>query len=204
MTGDPLAIWLFLLAAMIAAAIGALSVPSGKVRNSLWGFAALSAFAAFSWWHWSAASPIVRVVQPFVSALVQSGALVMVVTITVVSMMVRGQRPKSNPGTVEVLQRDQDQKVIRALEDARNYAHTALSLRTQRDAEMALPEMKAALLSANKHFKIPMLPLGLGAKLDIEAGMRLIEKINPLLDGGHIDEARTEAQAFIGLHKAQK
>ena len=56
--------------------------------------------------------------------------------------------------------------------------------------------MKAALLSAHKHFQIPLPPEKDNASTNLEIGRRLIEKILPFLEAKHIEEAGKEAAEF--------
>ena len=57
--------------------------------------------------------------------------------------------------------------------------------------------MKAALLSAHKHYGTPPLLETGEPDLDLELGRRIIEKVLPLLQEGHVDEALQEADAFM-------
>lgn len=98
-------------------------------------------------------------------------------------------------------QRREDERVNDILRYAKDDAAIAASRYTSsnrnRTAESAIPRMKAALLSAHKHYGTPPLFETGEAHLDLELGRRLIEKVLPLLQEGHVDEARQEADAFM-------
>lgn len=61
-----------------------------------------------------------------------------------------------------------------------------------------MPEMKAAMLSANKEFGIPIPPQGESVVMSLQMQGLMIDKILPLLRAGHIEEAQQEAEALIG------
>ena len=113
--------------------------------------------------------------------------------------------PVRTPGpTVEDPERKEKrerQRVIQLLDHAQRSAAMAMADSSSsgrvRTAERQLPSMKAAILSANKLFGIPILPEGSGAVLDLELQRRMIEMILPFLEAGHPDEAQQEAHAFL-------
>jgi len=57
-----------------------------------------------------------------------------------------------------------------------------------------LPQMKAALLTAQKEFGIPKPSETASAKNDLRRGIELLEAIVPLIAAGHEEEAKAEAE----------
>ena len=66
-----------------------------------------------------------------------------------------------------------------------------------RDAELALPRVKAAILSAHKRFGTRLPSQFEDINIDLEIQCRILERIIPLIRMGHIEEARTEVDLFI-------
>lgn len=97
--------------------------------------------------------------------------------------------------------RRQLQRVIQSLTFAHMNAGSALAdtppSARERAAEREMPAMKAALLSANKLYGIPIPAEGKTAMYDLELRRRMVEKILPFLQEGHTEEARQEAEAFL-------
>ncbi len=91
------------------------------------------------------------------------------------------------------------QKAISALYKARDDARIAVLRGTDQAAERAIPGMKAALLTAQKRFGTPAVQLddSMPPVTALELQRRLLERILPMLDAGHYDEAREEARAYL-------
>lgn len=98
---------------------------------------------------------------------------------------------------MDTLRKREDARVISSLKQAQFSAGIAMTRRSKREAEKEVPVLKAALLSATKHFNIPELPAADEPEITLITGGRLIEKIMPFLEAGHFDEAKVEAQKFI-------
>lgn len=68
----------------------------------------------------------------------------------------------------------------------------------ERVAEIRLPAVRAAMLSAQKAFGTPMPPEeGTTLAMELEFHLRVLEEMLPYLREGHVDEARSKAQAVI-------
>lgn len=112
--------------------------------------------------------------------------------------------PEAAP-TAETRDRDRHrerQRVIEALDYAKRHAAASMadvsSSGRELAASRAMPEMKAAMLSANKEFGIPIPPQGESVVMSLQMQGLMIDKILPLLRAGHIEEAQQEAEALIG------
>lgn len=84
-----------------------------------------------------------------------------------------------------------------SIQMAKDGARRAAAKNNVREAEKEFPRLKAALLTANKEFGMPIPPSGRGAVNDLELGLRFLEVVLPLLHEGHIEEAKTEAEGFL-------
>lgn len=93
--GDSLQVLLFFVGMAIGAMIAAVPTAPGRGRNFLWGVAAFFALAAIGWFVAPSASPVFQAIRPIAVAIVQSGALVVVGTVSFVAIMVRRQSPQS-------------------------------------------------------------------------------------------------------------
>ena len=98
---------------------------------------------------------------------------------------------------MELRARRADQSAIGALIAAKRSGGIAIASKNRREAEAEISEMKAAFLSANKRFRTPLLPDFGNADINLRVGCRIIEKMLPFLEAGHIEEARKEAQDFV-------
>lgn len=88
--------------------------------------------------------------------------------------------------------------LYRTLNRAIQAAQVTLAYRpTARAAEQTWPEVRAAMLSASKEAGIALPPETGDANIDLQTGLRLLERVAPLIRQGHRDEARAAAQAFI-------
>ena len=207
-TGDSLAVFALLASAALACMIGALPAPAGWRATLLWAMAAMFALATIGWLFPPTQSPFFMALMRLFGAFAQSGALVMLGTVSIVAL-IHG-RPSAQTNSID----NADDPVIRAASakvrqktEARSnrpflirdldFARQSAYVRNPREAEMEWPKMQAALLSANKEFGIPMPPLGFGPIADLERGKRLLEKVIPLLRAGHDEVARKEAQDFV-------
>jgi len=90
-----------------------------------------------------------------------------------------------------------DSQIIQIMRSAKENAAIALSHNSERSAERALPRMRAALLSGHKRFGLVNPPEIGRAIVELECGRRYIERVLPFLSGGHVEEARREAQKFV-------
>jgi hypothetical protein len=61
----------------------------------------------------------------------------------------------------------------------------------------AIPNVRAAILTAHKQFGIPILPESGDITRDVDDGGEFIAKILPLLEQGHLAEAKDVAISFI-------
>lgn len=92
-------------------------------------------------------------------------------------------------------------RAIASLQRAEDEARLAVVHNTEREAERAMPGMKAALITAQKRFGIPHVALddeGQSPIYALEFRRRLLERILPMLEAGHYDEACAEAKAYMG------
>lgn len=108
------------------------------------------------------------------------------------------------PARGQSLEERKNRAVISEMNTARHMAMIAVRHNSIREAEKEWPTMRAALLSAQKQFGMPMPPTGKGYLIDLECGRRMLEKSVPLLESGHVDEALQEAQAFIDRLKPKE
>lgn len=108
-----------------------------------------------------------------------------------------GKPPEDTDPQKELRERRADRSVIGALKTAKSFGDNATADRDQRRMEAAASEMKAAFLSAHRRFGTPLLPDFGNYRLNIEVACRIIEKMLPFLEAGHVDEARAESQAYI-------
>jgi hypothetical protein len=204
-SGDSLAVITLLAGTVISAIFGAIPLDRGRKRNILWACAAFFAVLLVGWIAAPAAIPAVQVARSIVAAVVQSGAFVMVVTVAIVALMI-GRQPKAAPAPVEpsppsAPNTGEHQRVIRALRGAKDSAAIAIRTSTDtnrvREAEREMPQIRAALLSANKLYGLPMPTEGGGAVIALELHRRYIEKVLPYLQQGHIEEALRQAEAYL-------
>jgi len=110
-------------------------------------------------------------------------------------LRLRAPKPINDP---EITSTDKVARTLLFLSEAKRKATNTMAHNyTQPECERTLPIIRAALLSANKQFGIPLMAESGEAALDLEAGRRLIEKILPFLQQGHIDEARQAGRDWI-------
>lgn len=81
-----------------------------------------------------------------------------------------------------------------ALRDARA---ARVDARNERSAELAWPNVRAAMLTAHKTKGIPLPPETGHASIDLETACRIFERIAPLLAQGHDEEAQAAAADLI-------
>ena len=86
-SGDSLTVLLFLAGAALTAMIGAITAPSGWRAQSLWAASGFFLLVLAAWLVVPAATPLWSAVRPLIGALVHSGALVMIGTVSVVALM---------------------------------------------------------------------------------------------------------------------
>lgn len=89
------------------------------------------------------------------------------------------------------------ESAIYSIKSAKNGINHLVNSRNNRDVELKLHEVRAALLTANRQFGLPQLPALEDTRLELKASERLIELVLPYLEEQHIGEARTQAQAFL-------
>jgi hypothetical protein len=99
--------------------------------------------------------------------------------------------------TPRPLGRSDKQRALDEIRLAMEYARVAIGEQTIVAAEGELPRMRAALLTANKHFGIEIPSDGRDAVYTLEKGRRLLREVYPLLKAGHTDEARASGAAFV-------
>lgn len=74
----------------------------------------------------------------------------------------------------------------------------ALGEGSAKAAELALPGITSTLLSIKKHYGLPIPALdAVRARENVEAAAKYLIEIAPLLNGGHIDEAREKAAQLV-------
>lgn len=205
MSGDNLTICVGLLSAVLACMIGALTAPADWRGRTLWTLTVLFGAVTLAWWLAPVTSPLARHLFEVLAALFHSGGFVMLGTVSVVALMVGSSKPEaSRKGTPEAVAASQAHqtkieagRVIDQLQRAKDNAAIALSRRSEREAERALPRVKAALLSANKQFGIPAPTWVDLAIIDLHDGVRVIEESLPFLRDGHVEEAREAAKSYL-------
>ncbi len=190
-SGDSLAILTLLVGTMISAIFGAVPLDPGPKRNVLWGCAALFGLLAMGWLAAPVASPAVQLARTVIATVVQSGAFVMVGTISIAALMISRQ-PKATPTPSEppaapAPDQKEFDRVIRALKSAKDGATIVIQTATEksqiRDAEREMPQMRASLLSAHKLFGLPMPPEDREAFMSLELHRRY-RKSSPLSSAG--------------------
>jgi hypothetical protein len=208
-SGDSLTVLLFLLGAAVAAAIGAITAPEGWRTQALWGFTFAFCLIAIGWVLAPAASPAMQAIEPLALALVESNFLAMTGIVGVVALMLDRDRRASNQmndAQIDMFGTEAHQDLIYSLETAKREAEITTSTSNDanrtRNAERVLPEVRAALLSANRLYGIPLPPepkKSSSVPLFLEVHRRLIEKILPFLKQGHLAEAHNQANALLSV-----
>ena len=196
MSGDDLTVFVGLATAVLTCGVTALISPKGWQAKTLWGLTVVFLAATVGWVVAPAASPFVQLVRPYVTAFVQSGAFVMVATVSVVAIISsKGRRVEiATAGDNAKLAGRAARKAIDALSHARSSAAYAIDLKDNWEGEKTRNIMRAALITAGKQFDLPEVPETGEIWFDLTVRMRLIDQVMPFLEAGHIEEARGEAQ----------
>jgi hypothetical protein len=199
-SGDSLSVLLFFVGTALAGLMGAIVAPSGWRANVLWSIAVVSGVAALGWLVAPSASPAVQAIRPVLSAVVQSGALLMVGTVGIVALMIGGRRAQAPVPVLEEAPKFPTRSasdVINSLTNARLMAKQALTVGRDADFERALAGLVAAFLSAQKLFGTPTPPRRDRVVWNLEAAIRMADLVIPLLSEGHVDEAIRGANEFV-------
>ena len=85
--GDSLSVLLFLASVAISAVLGAIATPAGKAHKSLIAIALFFGVAALVWLLAPAAGPVTSTIRSVAHALLQSGAPLMIATVSIVALM---------------------------------------------------------------------------------------------------------------------
>jgi hypothetical protein len=89
------------------------------------------------------------------------------------------------------------ENAISSLQAAKQSADYAITRNGDRASRSELPVMRAALLTAQKVFGTPTMPDLGDAKAELMFSAQLVEQIIPFLMQGHVDQAKSAAEAFV-------
>lgn len=194
-TGDSLSVFLGLLFFAAGSAVTAYTQTGAKARN-LYILGVLFALLAIAWMivptdFFGSPEQIVKrmiLATPLIAAVLVLSAL-------------RTRQPSTGPARAppeEQAKRDRRQlstAIQIVLQNARN---RMVQDNSARSAEIALNDVKALFLSLNKEKGIPFYPQTNRPIVDLEAALRILEAIKPLLALGHDEEATQAATAMVG------
>ncbi len=107
----------------------------------------------------------------------------------------RGSKPASEDAILE-----ERGRLSRLMDSAIHSADAALKEGTAAAYRHALPGVESTLLTISRYFEIPTPALrsgALGPREGLKRGMDFLVQTAPLLNGGHLDEARLRARSLL-------